>query len=164
MPLRTEKSHTTVLIHFNLLYVFFYGILGLRRNVRNIEDALSQIQGTLNSYAQQSCFLSSNSNISRWKSQINNRIILTCPTCWKEIFLFSHKRSCTPSPKPPSRNSHHQALSAVEAYTKLLQEQSMTCFKSSQQTKETQEKQQDHSPQVCCLWHLNLPETKCLSQ
>ncbi|XP_038549890.1 centrosomal protein of 126 kDa isoform X1 [Micropterus salmoides] len=92
----------------------------LRRNVRNIEDALSQIQGTLNSYAQQSCFLSSNSNISR---------------------------SCTPSPKPPSRNSHHQALSAVEAYTKLLQEQSMTCFKSSQQTKETQEKQQDHSPQ-----------------
>uniref|UniRef100_A0A7N8YF24 Centrosomal protein 126 n=1 Tax=Mastacembelus armatus TaxID=205130 RepID=A0A7N8YF24_9TELE len=36
-----------------------------RRNVPNIEHALSEIQGTLNSYTQQSSFLSSNSNISR---------------------------------------------------------------------------------------------------
>ncbi|KAM9359606.1 centrosomal protein of 126 kDa [Symphorus nematophorus] len=88
-----------------------------KRNAPNIEDALNQIQGTLSS-----SLLSSNSNISR---------------------------SCTPSPKPPtvSKSSHRQALSAVEAYTKLLQEQSMTCFRNSQQTEKTQEKQQDHSPQ-----------------
>ncbi|XP_037632153.1 centrosomal protein of 126 kDa isoform X1 [Sebastes umbrosus] len=94
-----------------------------RRNVPNIEDALNQIQGSLSLYTRQSSFLSSNSNVSR---------------------------SCTPSPKPPtvSKSSHRQALSAVEAYTKLLQEQSMTCFKSSQQTEKTQEKQtKDHSPQ-----------------
>ncbi|XP_070685971.1 centrosomal protein of 126 kDa [Pempheris klunzingeri] len=92
-----------------------------RRNVPNIEDALNQIQGTLSSYTRQSSFLSSNSNISR---------------------------SCTPSPRPPtvSKSSHRQALSAVEAYTKLLQEQSMTCLKNSQQAEKTQEKQRDHSP------------------
>ncbi|XP_059186509.1 centrosomal protein of 126 kDa [Centropristis striata] len=92
-----------------------------RRNVPNIEDALNEIQGSLSSYTRQSSFLSSNSNISR---------------------------SCTPSPKPPtvSKSSHRQALSAVEAYTKLLQEQSMTCLNNSQQTEQTQEKQQDHSP------------------
>ncbi|KAM4566716.1 centrosomal protein of 126 kDa [Odontesthes bonariensis] len=69
----------------------------LRRTAANIEDALSQIQGT----SWQSSFLSSNTNISR---------------------------SCTSSPKPPtvSKSSHRQALSAVEAYTKLLQEQSRT--------------------------------------
>ncbi|XP_070762654.1 centrosomal protein of 126 kDa [Enoplosus armatus] len=92
-----------------------------RRNVSNIEDALNQIQGS--SYTRQSSFLSSNSNVSR---------------------------SCTSSPKPPtvSKSSHRQALSAVEAYTKLLQEQSMNCFKNSQQTEtKTQEKQQEHSPQ-----------------
>ncbi|XP_044059172.1 centrosomal protein of 126 kDa isoform X2 [Siniperca chuatsi] len=92
-----------------------------RRNVPNIEDALNQIQGTLSSHTRQSSFLSRNSNVS----------------------------SCTPSPKPPtvSKTSHRQALSAVEAYTKLLQEQSMTCFKNSQQTEKTQEKQQYHNPQ-----------------
>ncbi|XP_023136252.2 centrosomal protein of 126 kDa isoform X1 [Amphiprion ocellaris] len=86
-----------------------------RRNVTNIEDALNQIQGTLSSYTRQSSsFLSSNSNISR---------------------------SCTPSPKPPtvSKSSYRQALSAVEAYTKLLQEQSRT------------EKHQDTSPQASHL-------------
>ncbi|XP_069572413.1 centrosomal protein of 126 kDa [Brachyistius frenatus] len=78
-----------------------------RRNVTNIQDALNQIQGT---YTRQSSLLSSNSNVSR---------------------------NCTPSPRPPtlSKSSHLQALSAVEAYTKLLQEQSRA------------EKQQDHSPQ-----------------
>ncbi|XP_054459207.1 centrosomal protein of 126 kDa [Anoplopoma fimbria] len=93
-----------------------------RRNVPNIEDALNQIQGSSSSFTQQSSFLSSNYNIIR---------------------------SSTPSPKPPtvSKSSHRQALSAVEAYSKLLQEQSMTCFKSSQQTEKTQEKQHDHSPQ-----------------
>ncbi|KAE8295009.1 Centrosomal protein of 126 kDa [Larimichthys crocea] len=97
-----------------------------RRNVPNIEDALSQIQDTLSSYSRQSSFLSSNSNLSR---------------------------SCTPSPKPPtvSKSSHHQVLSAVEAYTKLLQEQSMTSLRNSQQTEKTQEKQQDHSPQTSQL-------------
>ncbi|XP_040902677.1 centrosomal protein of 126 kDa [Toxotes jaculatrix] len=93
-----------------------------RRHVPNIEDVLSQLQGSLSSYTQQSSFLSSNSNISR---------------------------SCTPCPKPPtvSKSSHRQALSALEAYTKLLQEQSMTSVKKTQETEETQEKQQDHSPQ-----------------
>ncbi|XP_041851477.1 centrosomal protein of 126 kDa isoform X2 [Melanotaenia boesemani] len=81
-----------------------------QRNDPNIEDALSQLQGTLSSYTGQPPFLSSNSNISR---------------------------ICTPSPKSPtvSKSSHRQALSAVEAYTKLLQEQSRT------------ERYQDHSPQ-----------------
>ncbi|XP_036936596.1 centrosomal protein of 126 kDa [Acanthopagrus latus] len=93
-----------------------------RRNNPNIEDALNQIQSTLSSHSGQSSFLSSNSSVNR---------------------------SCTPSPKPPtvSKSSHRQALSAVEAYTKLLQEQSMTCFRNSQQTEKAQEKQQDHSPQ-----------------
>ncbi|KAM7412720.1 hypothetical protein PAMA_020209 [Pampus argenteus] len=96
-----------------------------RRHVPNIEDALNQIQGTLGSYNRQSSFLSSNSN---------------------------NSRNCTPSPRPPtvSKSSHRQALSAVEAYTKLLQEQS-TCVKNSQETQNTQ----DHSPQdnhlsYCC--------------
>ncbi|XP_063762447.1 centrosomal protein of 126 kDa isoform X2 [Eleginops maclovinus] len=93
-----------------------------RRNVPHIEDALNEIQGALSSYTRQSSFLSSNSNISR---------------------------SCSPSPKPPAvfKSSHRQGLSAVEAYTKLLQEQSMTCFKNSPQTEKSPEKQQDHSPQ-----------------
>uniref|UniRef100_A0A3B4V6J3 Centrosomal protein 126 n=1 Tax=Seriola dumerili TaxID=41447 RepID=A0A3B4V6J3_SERDU len=102
-----------------------------RRNVPNIEDALSQLQGSLSSYTRQSSFLCSTSNISR---------------------------SCTPSPKPPtvSKSSHRQALSAVEAYTKLLQEQSMTYFKNSQETGKTQERLQDHSPRDshvsdCCI-------------
>ncbi|KAM7398990.1 hypothetical protein PAMP_018287 [Pampus punctatissimus] len=54
--------------------------------------------------------------------------------------------------RPPtvSKSSHRQALSAVEAYTKLLQEQS-ACVKNSQETQNTQ----DHSPQdnhlsYCC--------------
>ncbi|KAK1899475.1 Centrosomal protein of 126 kDa [Dissostichus eleginoides] len=93
-----------------------------RRNIPNIEDALNEIQGALSSYTRQSSFLSSNSNISR---------------------------SCSPSPKPPTvfKSSHRKALSAVEAYTKLLQEQSMTCFKNSPQTEKSPEKQQDLSPQ-----------------
>ncbi|XP_072248077.1 centrosomal protein of 126 kDa [Leuresthes tenuis] len=94
--------------------VLLRGVLALRRTAANIEDALSEIQGT----SWQPSFLSSNTNISR---------------------------SCTSSPKPPtvSKSSHRQALSAVEAYTKLLQEQSRTG------------KYQDHSPQgshlsECC--------------
>lgn len=68
------------------------------------------------------------------------------------LFCFS-SRSCSPSPKPPTvfKSSHRKALSAVEAYTKLLQEQSMTCFKDSPQTEKSPEKQQDLSPQVCYL-------------
>ncbi|XP_015806777.3 centrosomal protein of 126 kDa isoform X1 [Nothobranchius furzeri] len=69
----------------------------LRRNLPNIEDALSQIQGTFGSHTQQSSLLSNTTNISR---------------------------TCTPSPKPPivSKSSHRQALSTVEAYAELLQE------------------------------------------
>ncbi|KAM9318758.1 centrosomal protein of 126 kDa [Pholidichthys leucotaenia] len=82
-----------------------------RRNVVTLEDALSQIQGALNSYSQQSSFPSNNGHISR---------------------------SCTPSPKPPtvSKSSHRQVISAIEAYTKLLEDQNRT------------DKQQDYSPQV----------------
>ncbi|CAJ1065009.1 centrosomal protein of 126 kDa isoform X2 [Xyrichtys novacula] len=89
----------------------------IRRNVPNIDDALNHIQGNL----QQSSFLSSSSSI---------------------------YRSCTPSPKPPTVSRHaHKALSAVEAYTKLLEEQNMTCSNDGQQTEKTPEKQQDPSPQ-----------------
>ncbi|CAN9510940.1 unnamed protein product [Ophioblennius macclurei] len=79
----------------------------LRRTVPNLDDALNQIQ-----------FISGNPQNS-----------LTSST--------NISRSCTPSPKPPavSKSSHRQALSAVEAYNKLQQDQSGT------------EKQQDHSPQ-----------------
>lgn len=81
------------------------------------------------------------------------------------FYLNFFYRSCTPSPKPPtvSKSSHRQALSAVEAYTKLLQEQSMTCFRNSQHTEKAQEKQQDHSPQVSGLLHLNVQDTKCIA-
>uniref|UniRef100_UPI003AAFCB87 centrosomal protein of 126 kDa n=1 Tax=Centroberyx gerrardi TaxID=166262 RepID=UPI003AAFCB87 len=111
-----------------------------RKNVPNIEDALNQIQGALSSYSRQSSFLSSNSNFSR---------------------------SCTPSPKPPtaSRASHRRALSAVEAYTKLLQEHSMTGFKSSQQLffseiQDAQEKERDTcSPQEHHAYHLSHSES-----
>ncbi|XP_020490555.2 centrosomal protein of 126 kDa isoform X1 [Labrus bergylta] len=93
-----------------------------RRNVPNIEDALNQIQGTLSSYTQPPSFSSSNSNMCR---------------------------SCTPSPKPPtvSKYTPRQALSAVEAYTQLVEEQSMTCLKNSGQTEKSHEKQQDPTPQ-----------------
>ncbi|XP_013868240.1 centrosomal protein of 126 kDa isoform X2 [Austrofundulus limnaeus] len=68
----------------------------LRRDAPNIEDALDQIHGNLSSHGQQSS-LSSTTNIS----------------------------SSTPSPAPPTapKFSHGQALSAVEAYVNLLQEQ-----------------------------------------
>ncbi|XP_037533818.1 centrosomal protein of 126 kDa [Nematolebias whitei] len=68
----------------------------LTRNAPNIEDALSQIQGSLGSHAQQPSLLSTHIS-----------------------------RGSTPSPTPPTapRLSHRRALSAVEAYSKLLQEQ-----------------------------------------
>uniref|UniRef100_A0A3P9JSV4 Centrosomal protein 126 n=1 Tax=Oryzias latipes TaxID=8090 RepID=A0A3P9JSV4_ORYLA len=65
-----------------------------RRNAPNIEDALSQIQGSC--YTQQSSFLSSSTNII----------------------------SCTPSPRPLIGGaSSRPSLSAVDSYTELLQEQ-----------------------------------------
>ncbi|XP_035479844.2 centrosomal protein of 126 kDa isoform X1 [Scophthalmus maximus] len=90
-----------------------------RRNVPNIEEALSQIQSC---YTRQSTVMSPNSYINR---------------------------SCTPSPRPPtiSKSSQHQALCAVEAYTKLLREQSRTSFRNSREPQTTQEKQQNQSPQ-----------------
>ncbi|KAK9521184.1 hypothetical protein VZT92_021013 [Zoarces viviparus] len=92
-----------------------------QRNVPSMEDALNQIRGSSSSFPQQAAFLSGNLN--------NIRI-------------------CTPSPKPPtvSKPSHCRALSAVEASTKLLQDQIITCFKSSPQSEKTQEKQ-NNSPQ-----------------
>ncbi|XP_029963561.1 centrosomal protein of 126 kDa [Salarias fasciatus] len=88
----------------------------MRRNVINLDDALNHIRCTSSIHSRQNSF-TNNSNIS----------------------------SCTPSPKPPtvSKSSLHQALSAVEAYTQLQQDQSRA------------EKQQDHSPQgshvsECC--------------
>ncbi|XP_061576562.1 centrosomal protein of 126 kDa [Cololabis saira] len=67
----------------------------IRRNPANMEDALSQIQGTLGSYTRQSSLLSSNTNISR-----------------------SSTSSTVSNP------SNRQALSAAESYTKLLQKES----------------------------------------
>ncbi|XP_012730702.2 centrosomal protein of 126 kDa isoform X2 [Fundulus heteroclitus] len=79
----------------------------VRKNAANIEEALSQIQGSFSWYTQNSSALSS-----------------------------TNTRSCPLSTKPPtdSKSSHRQALSAVEAYTKLLQEQCTM-----------EEEQQDHS-------------------
>ncbi|XP_029922292.1 centrosomal protein of 126 kDa [Myripristis murdjan] len=109
-----------------------------RRKTPTIEDALNHIQGNLNSYTRQSSFLSSSSNLSR---------------------------SCSPSPKPPtgSRSPHRRALSAVEAYARLLQEHSTTSgFKGSQQfcVDEIQKREQDAcSPQDHHVYHLNHSES-----
>ncbi|XP_047246845.1 centrosomal protein of 126 kDa isoform X2 [Girardinichthys multiradiatus] len=80
-----------------------------RKNATNIEDALSQIQGSLSCYTQNPSVLST-----------------------------TNTRSCPLSRKPPtgSKSSHHQALSAVEAYAKLLQEQ-----------RTIEDGLQDHSPE-----------------
>ncbi|KAM4627625.1 centrosomal protein of 126 kDa [Polymixia lowei] len=101
-----------------------------RKNGPNIGDALNLIQGSLSSYARQSSFLSSGSTVSR---------------------------SCSPSPKPPSSSKPSQCrvLSAVEAYTTLLQERGMTCLKSNSQQlfvdkiqdTEEREREQASSPQ-----------------
>nr|XP_043887386.1 centrosomal protein of 126 kDa isoform X1 [Solea senegalensis] len=93
-----------------------------RRNVPTIEAALGQIQGTLSSNSQHSPLMSNNSNINR---------------------------SCTPSLKPPtvSKSTHSPAVSAVEAYNRLLQEQFVAHVKNCQKVGETQQMQHDHSPQ-----------------
>ncbi|XP_036440692.1 LOW QUALITY PROTEIN: centrosomal protein of 126 kDa [Colossoma macropomum] len=84
----------------------------------NLEEALSHIHGTLHSP-----FLSSASAINR---------------------------SCTPSPKPPGGSSGPRSLravSAAEAYAKLMQERSLSDFKSNQllffnQLQESEDQQQ----------------------
>ncbi|XP_076846538.1 centrosomal protein of 126 kDa [Brachyhypopomus gauderio] len=78
------------------------------KGATNLDEALSHIHGALSSYAYQSSFLSSAPNLSRGGS---------------------------PSLKPPggsngSRNT--RALSAAEAYAKLVQERNLVDFKSSQ--------------------------------
>ncbi|KAM4742744.1 centrosomal protein of 126 kDa [Anableps anableps] len=103
----------------------------VRRNATNIEDALNEIQGSL-------CWYTPNS------SELST----------------TNTRCCPPSTKPPtvSKSSLRQALSAVEAYTKLLQEQ---C---------TMEELQHLSPEDCDLLTLFTPpnedskhfEEKCL--
>ncbi|XP_072551249.1 centrosomal protein of 126 kDa isoform X2 [Salminus brasiliensis] len=94
---------------------------GSGKRVPNLDEALSQIHGAL---AQHSSFLSSASPISR---------------------------SCTPSPKPPGGSSGPRSLqacvSAAEAYTKLMQERSLSDFKNTQlfflnQLQETEDQQQ----------------------
>ncbi|XP_056139729.1 centrosomal protein of 126 kDa [Lampris incognitus] len=113
----------------------------LRKNIPSIEDALHHIQGTLSSYERQSSFISSGSTII--------------------------SRNCTPSPKPPtaSKSSYCRALSAVEAYTKMVQERSMINLKNSQQlfvteTQVTKEREPETcSPQEHCVSHLNQSES-----
>ncbi|MCJ8733537.1 hypothetical protein PDJAM_G00224720 [Pangasius djambal] len=74
----------------------------------NLEEALSHIQGAQTSYTHHSSFLSGTSTISR---------------------------SCTPSPKAPGGSSGPRSLhavSAAQAYAKLMQERSLGDFKTSQ--------------------------------
>ncbi|KAI7802746.1 centrosomal protein of 126 kDa [Triplophysa rosa] len=69
-----------------------------RGRAPNLDQALHHIQGTSRLYTHQSPFLS----------------------C-----AFTISRSCTPSPKPPGGARHLRALSAAEAYNKLMQEKSI---------------------------------------
>ncbi|XP_076002470.1 centrosomal protein of 126 kDa [Genypterus blacodes] len=87
-----------------------------RNIVPNIEDALSQIQGTLKTFTRQSSLLSSNSNINR---------------------------GCPPAPKPPTVSKSSHCRAAEEAYAKVLTEQSTVWFRNSQQPQKTQEKEDD---------------------
>lgn len=47
-------------------------------------------------------------------------------------YYCGYFRSCTPSPKPSGGARHLRALSAAEAYAKLLQEKSLSNFKNNQ--------------------------------
>uniref|UniRef100_A0A8C1S749 Centrosomal protein 126 n=1 Tax=Cyprinus carpio TaxID=7962 RepID=A0A8C1S749_CYPCA len=76
-----------------------------KRRTLNLDEALHHIQSSPHLYTQQSAFLASGFNISR---------------------------NCTPSPKPSGGARHLRALSAAEAYTKLLQEKSLSNFKNNQ--------------------------------
>ncbi|XP_060928573.1 centrosomal protein of 126 kDa [Limanda limanda] len=86
------------------------------KDVPNIEDALSQLQGPVGGNTQQLSYLSRNHNINR---------------------------NCNPS----LQSTHGQALSVVEVQTKMLLEERMTFSKNSIEDDETQEKQQNYSPQ-----------------
>ncbi|XP_055082155.1 centrosomal protein of 126 kDa [Periophthalmus magnuspinnatus] len=89
-----------------------------KRNVPTLEDALNNIQGCLRSDNHQSSFV-------------------------------SISRNHTPSPKTSSKvkSSPQHALSAVEAYTKLLQERSFISLRNNPDIHETQQKPSDSSPQ-----------------
>ncbi|KAK7883003.1 hypothetical protein WMY93_029177 [Mugilogobius chulae] len=89
-----------------------------KTNVPTIEDALSHIQASLHSDNRQSSFT-------------------------------SISRSHTPSPKSTSKPkaSPRYALSAVEAYTKLLQERSIISLRNNPDIQEPQKKPSENSPQ-----------------
>ncbi|XP_026143470.1 centrosomal protein of 126 kDa-like isoform X1 [Carassius auratus] len=76
-----------------------------KRRTLNLDEALHHIQSSPHLYTQQSPFLASG---------------------------FTISRSCTPSPKPSGGARHLHALSAAEAYAKLLQEKSLSNFKNNQ--------------------------------
>ncbi|XP_048025341.1 centrosomal protein of 126 kDa isoform X1 [Megalobrama amblycephala] len=76
-----------------------------KRTPPNLDEALHHIQGSPPLYTHQSQFLSSASTTSR---------------------------SSTSSPKPSGGARHLRALSVAEAYTKLLQESSLTNFRNNQ--------------------------------
>ncbi|KAK7152254.1 hypothetical protein R3I94_008548 [Phoxinus phoxinus] len=78
---------------------------GFKRRTPNLDEALHHIQGSPLLYTHQSQFLPSASTTSR---------------------------SCTSSPKPSGGARHLRALSAAEAYTKLLQDSSLTHFRNNQ--------------------------------
>ncbi|XP_021329001.2 centrosomal protein of 126 kDa isoform X1 [Danio rerio] len=76
-----------------------------KRRTPNLDEALHHIQGSPLLYTHPSQFWSGASPVSR---------------------------SCTPSPKPSGGARHLRALSAAEAYTKLLQEKSLSNFQNHQ--------------------------------
>ncbi|KAG9272828.1 centrosomal protein of 126 kDa isoform X1 [Astyanax mexicanus] len=69
-------------------------------------------------------------------------------------------RSCTPSPKPPGGSSgphSRRVVSAAEAYSRLMQERSLSEFKSSQLIFLNQLQETEHQPQVSPQEHPDTP-------
>nr|XP_055030842.1 centrosomal protein of 126 kDa isoform X1 [Misgurnus anguillicaudatus] len=87
-----------------------------KRRAPNLDEALNHIQGTSHLYNHQSPFLSSGSTIS--STTKNARL--------RSLLCFSSRTS---SPKPPGVARHLRALSAAEAYSKLMHEKT---FKNNQ--------------------------------
>lgn len=80
-------------------------------------------------------------------------------------YYCGYFRSCTPSPKPSGGARHLRALSAAEAYAKLLQEKSLSNFKNNQllflsEQQETQAvlKEKEQDLQV----NMHTHKTKCI--
>ncbi|XP_016307520.1 centrosomal protein of 126 kDa-like isoform X2 [Sinocyclocheilus anshuiensis] len=107
-----------------------------KRRTPNLDEALHHIQGSLHLYIQQSPFLASGSTISR---------------------------SCTPSPKPSGGARHLRALSAAEAYTKLLQEKSPSNFKDNQLLFLSEQQETQKEKEQADLQESSHSETESLS-